>query len=216
MALLATAPVRAVDAPAPAGSPAAAAARPPGPTEPEKILAASVSPPSMTATSANEAGTVRPKSAEKPAAAWLTVAGIGIGWSFVPVTLAVVIALWLGWRRGLRAYRKAVLWFDAKALGVRRILPIEEVDQSAVLTPTAVHERGWSVDLMERILGAPDYAVVDPTGRFPPIILLSKERVERIEKSKQFQEYIATRTHQASVTAAQVSKWVALKEECLG
>jgi hypothetical protein len=57
---------------------------------------------------------------------------------------------------------------------------------------------------------------VDPTGRFPPIILLSKERVEKIEKSKQFQEYIETRTRQASVTGAQVSKWVALKEECVG
>jgi hypothetical protein len=168
------------------------------------------------AISDSEARIAQHKRTAKQGEAWLTVAGIGIGWSSVPMTLAVITVVCLGWRRGVKACRKAVLWFDAKALGVRRILPIEEVDQSTVLTPTAVHERGWSVDLMKRILGAPDYAVVDPTGRFPPIILLSKDRVERIEKSKQFQEYIETRTRQASVTAARVSKWVALKEECVG
>jgi hypothetical protein len=128
---------------------------------------------------------------------------------------AMVLLLYLGWGRGLKVYRKAVLWFDTKALGVRQIVAIDDVDQNAVLTPAAVHDRGWPLDVMEQVLGVPDYAVVDPTGRTPPLILLSRERVESLEKSGVLQKCCEMRTLKARATAAQISKWIALQEDCV-
>jgi hypothetical protein len=127
----------------------------------------------------------------------------------------MVFLLYLGWHPAIKAYRTAVLWFDTKALGVRQIVAIEDVDQNAVLTPAAVHDRGWPLDVMEQVLGAPDFAVVDPTGRTPPLILLSKERVENLEKSGVFQKCCEMRTLKASATAARISKWIALQEDCV-
>jgi hypothetical protein len=127
--------------------------------------------------------------------------------------LAVLGALFLvcvGWRTGLETYRKILLWLDAKALGVRRIVSVEEVDQDAVLSPAAVHERGWPLELMVKLLGAPDYAVVDPNGRIPPLILLSRARVEKLEKSEKFRKHYESQDRHTKASAARVSKWIAL------
>jgi hypothetical protein len=126
-----------------------------------------------------------------------------------------VLLLGLGWRPLKKLYRRSTLWFDAKALGVRRIIGVDDVDQGAVLTPAAVHERGWPLELMVQLLGPPDYAVVDPTGRIPPLILLARERVEKLEKSEKFRRYSEMRARKAQETAARVTKWIALQEEII-
>jgi hypothetical protein len=146
---------------------------------------------------------------------WRRVGGFQPKLGLVFGSAAMVLVLYLGWRPGLKAYRRAVLWFDTKALGVRQIVAIDDVDQNAVLTPAAVHDRGWPLDVMEQVLGVPDYAVVDPTGRTPPLILLSRERVESLEKSGVFQKCCEMRTLKARATAARISKWIALQEDCV-
>jgi hypothetical protein len=109
-----------------------------------------------------------------------------------------------------RALRQGCRWFDARALGVRHLLDVDEVEITAVLSPAAVRRRGWSPELMEALLAPPDYAVVDPQGRNDPLILFSRERVERVERSEEFFNYLSLHSSQSGAVRARINKWIAL------
>jgi hypothetical protein len=203
------------DAPAPARDPVTSADQGPGPKGIEDTQTRAFLPTGNAGISRQEVQTTRQSPSTEPGGLWRRVGGFPSKLGLAFGSAAMVLLLYLGWRPSLKVYRKAVLWFDTKALGVRQIVAIDDVDQNAVLTLAALHDRGWPLDVMEKVLGLPDYAVVDPTGRTPPLILLSRERVESLEKSGVFQKYCEMRTLQARATAAQISKWIALQEECV-
>jgi hypothetical protein len=108
--------------------------------------------------------------------------------------------------------RRIAHWFDARALGVRRVICVEDINPDDVLHPAEVHDRGWSLDLMLKVLGPPDYAVVDPAGISPPLIFVSRKRVEALEKSKAFRAFQRSRGIVSDAQAVQASKWMRLRE----
>jgi len=119
--------------------------------------------------------------------------------------LRVFVAYWRAGSPG----RRIMNWFDAKALGVRRIMGVEDIDSNDLLTPADVHNRGWSMDLMVDVLGPPDYAVVDPIGRSPPLVFVSRRRVEALENDKDVR--LALRQLDG-VTEAALRKWMQLRD----
>lgn len=131
--------------------------------------------------------------------------------------LAALVGLWAAWQARrvprwiVQAMRRAGRWFDAQALGVRRLVTVEEIDPASTLSPLAVSRRGWSPEAMERLLGRPDYAVVDPQGLREPIILLCRQRVEMLEQSEEFRRYCMQQTQRMRATTRQIDKWVALR-----
>ncbi len=105
--------------------------------------------------------------------------------------------------------RRMLNWFDAKALGVRRIVDVQDVDPADLLTPADVHNRGWSVELMIEVLGPPDYAIVDPIGRGPPLVFVSRRRVEALESDEALQQELLQLDDLTELT---LRKWVKLRE----
>jgi hypothetical protein len=125
---------------------------------------------------------------------------------------------WLLYRlrhKAAKGLREGLLWFDAKALGVRRIVQVDELDRNAVMTPAAVRQRGWSQELMIDLLGPPDFAVLDPSGLNQPLILISRQRVEALERSDKVRAYRGMRARQAHEEDLRLTKWNELHGEFL-
>jgi hypothetical protein len=132
------------------------------------------------------------------------------------VALALLTAGWLTYRlRHLisKQVDKGLRWFDAKAMGVSRLVLVDELDHNAVMTPAAVRQRGWTPELMAQLLGRPDFAVVDPTGLNPPLILISRLRVEALEKNGKFQAFREMQVQQARQDDLRLEKWNRLHGE---
>jgi hypothetical protein len=106
-------------------------------------------------------------------------------------------------RKGLAAR------LEALSLGVRRIVYIEDLEIDLVCMPDDLHDRGWSVEAMTRLLGRPDYAITDPTGRRDPIIALDRERVMRVERSSKFRSFMEGRRRDEEMQALRNANWVA-------
>jgi hypothetical protein len=138
------------------------------------------------------------------------VTGIG-GTLAAAAAVGLVLLARRSSRRVLRAWRNAGRKFDAMALGVRRVVTVEEIDPCETLSPTSLRRRGWSPECMEKLLGRPDYAVVDPQGLREPLILLSRSRVEMLEQDETFRRYQTKRMVQAKTADMQIDKWVALE-----
>jgi hypothetical protein len=125
---------------------------------------------------------------------------------------------WLLYRlrhKASKGFRGGLLWFDAKALGVRKIVQVDDLDRDAVMTPAAVRQRGWSQELMIDLLGPPDFAVLDPSGLNQPLILISRRRVEELERSDKVRAYRMTRAGQAHEDDLRLTKWNELHGESL-
>jgi hypothetical protein len=128
------------------------------------------------------------------------------------------IAAWLLFRaRHLLAREcdRGLRWFDAQAMGVRRLVLVDDLDHNAVMTPAAVRQRGWTPDLMTQLLGRPDFAVVDPAGLNSPLVLISRARVEALERSGRFQSSIETQSRREREQDLRLAKWNMLHGECL-
>ena len=111
-----------------------------------------------------------------------------------------------GW--GRRIFSSMPLRLEAWGLGVRRIITnADEIDLSCALTPSMVRQRGWSPELMVRFLGRPDYAVVDPRRIDDPIILISKRRIEAVERSPRFVDFLKRQDLRIRLYAGQVESW---------
>lgn len=131
------------------------------------------------------------------------------------VLLATIVAGLLLQRVPMVRRRTDHLWrrLDALALGVRKIVTIDEIDPDTVWPPFVLHERGWPVDLMIGLLGRPDYAVIDPTGRRDPCIVLSRARVEAIEQGAKFRAYFEERNKEASREEFRAQRWMELQKD---
>ena len=69
------------------------------------------------------------------------------------------------------------------------------------LTLTTLKERGWSPALINRLLGAPDKAGVNPHYRSgPPVQLYLQERVSAAESRPEFTGYQASRDKRATAS----------------
>lgn len=144
---------------------------------------------------------------------WEQLAGYRLVSMFV---FAAFTTTWLLYRlrhRTSEIFRAGSRWFDAKALGVHQIVNVDDLDYITVLTPAALRQRGWSVDLMVDLLGPPDFAVVDPTGRNPPLILVAMERVEAMETSGKVGAYREGLNRRMQEDRLQLTKWKALHGE---
>lgn len=131
-------------------------------------------------------------------------------WQITPTTISILLISRLsGW--AMHAYRQGCRWLDARALRVRRVIDIDEVDSHSMLTAASVRRRGWSPELMKAVLGSPDYAVVDPLGRNEPYILFSRRRVERAEQSEALLRYLSLQTAQTRISNVRIRKWIALR-----
>ena len=128
------------------------------------------------------------------------------------VTLALGL-LYLSYPAGCKVARNVLLWCDARAMGVRRIVDVDSVDFNDLTTPAAVRSRGWSPELMVRLLGAPDYAVVDPRNRSEPLVFISRRRVECLETTRAFLSEIETQKRQATASDSRVTEWISLQED---
>jgi hypothetical protein len=140
----------------------------------------------------------------------------------VPVLAVLCIAVctmaWLSYHlrsKAVKGLREGLLWFDARALGVRRIVQVDELSRDSLMTPAAVRQRGRSQDLMIDLLGPPDFAVLDPTGLNQPLILISRQRVEALENSAEFRAYREMRTRRAREDDLRLTKWNELHGEFL-
>lgn len=137
-------------------------------------------------------------------------------WPFC--AFAVCTMAWLSYHlrsKVVKGLREGLLWFDARALGVRRIVQVDELSRDSVMTPAAVRQRGWSQDLMIDLLGPPDFAVLDPTGLNQPLILISRQRVEALENSAEFRAYREMRARRAREDDLRLTKWNELHGEFL-
>lgn len=110
------------------------------------------------------------------------------------------------------------LWgrIEARAAGARTFVEVDYLDVQQTLTIQAVLQRGWSPELMERVLGRPDYAVLDPQRRQEPVRLYDRKRVERAERGKQFRAYQAEFAATQANTEARIRKWVELRRSDTG
>lgn len=135
-------------------------------------------------------------------------------------TLATLAAAWSLCRRiprVARALQSGQSWFDARMLGVRHVVNIEDIDPNSIWTPTTLHRRGWPPELMIQLLGPPDYAIVDPKGLREPLIVLCKKRVLELEASPKFRaRFLAYSEKQdalARADAGRISRWNALQRD---
>ncbi len=133
-------------------------------------------------------------------------------WNLSFVTTLISGLLYLSYPAGCKMARKLLVWCDARAMGVRKIVDVDSVDFNDLTTPAAVRNRGWSPELMARLLGAPDYAIVDPRNRLEPLVFISRKRVECLETTRAFHRDIETQKRQAEASDLQVSKWISLQE----
>lgn len=110
-------------------------------------------------------------------------------------------------RKGLTAR------LEALALGVRRTAYIEDLDVDQLCTRDHLFDRGWSVEAMIRLLGRPDYAIIDPHGRRDPIIVLDRRRVIKIENSRKFRAMMDLHRREAEAQASHNAKWAAFRKQ---
>lgn len=113
----------------------------------------------------------------------------------------------------LRGRKGPFARLEAFALGVRRIAYIDDLDTDLLWTPDDLHKRGWSSDAMVRLLGRPDYAILDPLGRREPLIALDRRRVEEVESSPKFRAYMESLRRQAEIAASCSEKWASLNRD---
>lgn len=107
-----------------------------------------------------------------------------------------------------RPIRRFGRWIDARVIGVKRVVEVDEIDLTTTLTPGEIRRRGWSPEAMAALLGRPDYAVVNPLGRGMMKIRFVRQRVEQIESSGRLGAYGAEMVRRADATNAKIEKWV--------
>lgn len=139
------------------------------------------------------------------------VAGVAAG-----VLLLVVVGL-LYVRGGTRREGNRLaggLWgrIEARVHGARMFVEVDQLDRARTLTIQAVLQRGWTPEMVERVLGIPDYAVLDPQRRQEPLKLYNRERVLRAERGKRFRTFQAETAARHARSEAQLRKWLELRE----
>ena len=102
-------------------------------------------------------------------------------------------------------------WVEASDLGVRRLIRVDEIDTTDVMTLAEAREHGWPEKMIYEVLGPPDFAVLDTTGRHPPLIMLSRHRLEEAERSGKFDAYRRYRHPERDETSPE-AKWLNLKQ----
>lgn len=170
--------------------------------------------------------TARQQSANPPAASVMATKNDELWSQFgkpvlqLGLTLATLAVVWSLCQRipsVARALQRGQRWFDARMLGVRHVVTIEEIDPNSIWTPTTLHRRGWPPELMIQLLGPPDYAIVDPKGLREPLIVLCKKRVLELEASPRFRArflaYSERQDSQARAEAGRISRWIALQRD---
>lgn len=130
------------------------------------------------------------------------------------VTLVVVlIAYWTTRRHSGDRFSFGFFWsrIEARAIGAREFVEVDEVDPSETLTYQSVLQRGWSPELMEQVLGRADYAVMDPQRKREPLKLYSRDRVEKAEQGKKYQAFRAAVVDEHTRSEARIRKWLELR-----
>ena len=115
-------------------------------------------------------------------------------------------------RRGSRRPRPT-LWgrIEARAAGARAFVEVDQLDVEQTLTIQAVLQRGWSPEMVEQVLGRPDYAVLDPQRRQEPLRLYDRTRVARAEQGKRFRSFQAEMAARHAHSEARIRKWIELR-----
>lgn len=144
---------------------------------------------------------------------WIELAAAGLAGGVLVLFVVGMIFLRIMQRRSSRR-PMATLWgrIEARAAGARTFVEVEHLDVERTLTIQAVLQRGWSPEMMERVLGLPDYAVLDPQRRQEPLRLYDRTRVERAEHGKRFRSYQAELAAKQAHTEARIRKWVELRQ----
>lgn len=101
---------------------------------------------------------------------------------------------------------------EARQWGARSFVEVDHLDPQQALTIQAVLQRGWSPELANKVLGRPDYAVLDPQRRQEPLRLYDRARVEKAEQGKKFRTYCAQVANEHARTEARIRKWLALRQ----
>ncbi len=141
----------------------------------------------------------------------LLLAGLTGG---VVVTLSILgLVFWWTRRRPGGRNPMAALWgrVEARALGARDFVEVDEVDPQNTLTTHAILQRGWTPELMEQVLGRPDFAVLDPQRKRQPLKLYDRARVEQAEQGKQFLTHQTQFDAEQERSEARIRKWVELR-----
>jgi hypothetical protein len=179
---------------------------PPGPDDQNKPAAETESPASA---ESQPAAPAPPTWRHMPLIELALAAGAGGG-----VTLVVVlIAYWTTRRHRGDNFSFGFFWsrIEARAIGAREFVEVDEVDPAQTLTSQAVLARGWSPELMEQVLGRADYAVLDPQRKREPLKLYSRDRVEKAEQGKEYQVFRAAVLDEKTRSEARIRKWLELR-----
>ena len=143
---------------------------------------------------------------------WIELAAAVVSGGALALLLIGLIFLRIMRRRGLRRPRGSI-WsrIEARAVGARTFVEVDQLDVQETLTIQAVLQRGWSPEMVEQVLGRPDYAVLDPQRRQEPLRLYDRTRVERAEQGKRFRSYRAEVAARQASSEARIRKWIELR-----
>ena len=143
---------------------------------------------------------------------WIEIAAAGVSGGVLALLLVGLIFLRILRRRTSRR-PLGTIWgrIEARAAGARTFVEVDHLDVEQTLTIQAVLQRGWSPEMVERVLGRPDYAVLDPQRRQEPLRLYDRTRVERAEKGKRFRAYLTEVASKQASSEARIRKWIELR-----
>ena len=101
---------------------------------------------------------------------------------------------------------------EARRWGARSFVEVDDLDPRQTLSIQAVLQRGWSPELAKKVLGRPDYAVLDPQRRQDPLLLFDRARVEKAENGRKFRSYRVRVANEQARDEARLRKWHALRQ----
>ncbi len=142
---------------------------------------------------------------------WVEIAAAVVGGGIL--ILLLIGLVFMGTARGTRR-PMGLFWnrIEARQWGARSFVDVDQLDPQRALTIQAILQRGWSPELAKKVLGRPDYAVLDPQRKQEPLRLYDRARVEKAEKGKKFRTYRAHVANEEARTEARIRKWLVLRQ----
>jgi hypothetical protein len=101
------------------------------------------------------------------------------------------------------------LWrgFRARWYGARQVVEWDEIDVKNCVCLTTLFRQGWSPALVRRLLGRPDYAILDLQGIRSPLRLYTCDRITEVLSSDGFKQHMAKLNVRNPRAAGRLRRW---------
>ncbi|MEJ0016918.1 MAG: hypothetical protein WDN25_10155 [Acetobacteraceae bacterium] len=108
--------------------------------------------------------------------------------------------------RSSRFWRRCV----GRIYGAQQLVDVDAIDIDSCLPADTLIRGVWSPALVRRLLGRPDYVVLDPQGLRQPLLFYDRHRVAKVQAGAQFRQHLVKIEAENARTAAKIRRWVVL------